>query len=85
MWFDARAKLAEIAGAPPATSATTATQAPDPRPVSQLSQRPRAQNRNPRHRLGPMGWNPTRAHISPDCAFMGLQPMARWQALWAGV
>jgi hypothetical protein len=26
MWFDARAKLAEIAGHPPATSATTATQ-----------------------------------------------------------
>lgn len=35
MWFDARAKLAEIAGQP---SATTATQAPAARPVSQLSQ-----------------------------------------------
>jgi hypothetical protein len=28
MWFDARAKLAENAGAPPATSATTATKTP---------------------------------------------------------
>lgn len=34
MWFDAKAKLAEIAGVTPATSATPATQAP---PVSQLS------------------------------------------------
>jgi len=38
MWFDTRAKLAEIAGKPPATSATTATQAPTAHPVSQLSQ-----------------------------------------------
>ena len=37
MWFDARAKLNEIAGQPPATSAATA------RPVSQVSQRPEAQ------------------------------------------
>ena len=37
MWFDARAKLAEIAGEPAATSATTATQAPAARPVSQVS------------------------------------------------
>lgn len=35
MWFNAKAKLAEIAGGTPATSATTATQAP---PVSQKSQ-----------------------------------------------
>ena len=34
MWFDARAKLAEIAGDTPATSVTTATQ---PTPVSQMS------------------------------------------------
>lgn len=34
MWFDAKAKLAEIAGHPPATSATNATQ---PQPASQLS------------------------------------------------
>ena len=34
MWFDAKAKLAEIAGDTLATSATTATQPP---PVSQLS------------------------------------------------
>lgn len=38
MWFDARAKLAEIAGQPPATPATPATQAPAARAVSQLSQ-----------------------------------------------
>ena len=47
MWFDARAKLAEIAGAPPATFATTATQAPTARPLSQMSQvsqAPEAQN-----------------------------------------
>lgn len=30
MWFDARAKLAEIAGQPPATSATPATNRADP-------------------------------------------------------
>jgi hypothetical protein len=35
MWFDARAKLAEITGQPPATSRT---QAPAARPVSQMSQ-----------------------------------------------
>lgn len=34
MWFDAKAKLAEIAGDTPATSATTVTQ---PTPVLQLS------------------------------------------------
>ena len=38
MWFDVRAKLAEIEGRPPATSATPATQAPAARPVSQMSQ-----------------------------------------------
>ena len=38
MWFDVRAKLAEIEGRPPATSVTTATQAPAARPVSQVSQ-----------------------------------------------
>ena len=38
MWFDARAKLAEIAGHPPATSATPATQAPAARSVSRWSQ-----------------------------------------------
>lgn len=37
MWLDARAKLAEIAGEPAATSATPATQAPAARPVSQMS------------------------------------------------
>ncbi len=37
MWFDVRAKLAELNGEPPATSATTATQAPAARPVSQVS------------------------------------------------
>ena len=37
MWFDARAKLAEIAAQPPATSATTATQVQAARPVSQVS------------------------------------------------
>lgn len=37
MWFDARAKLAEIAGQHPVTSATTATQAPAASPVSQVS------------------------------------------------
>ncbi len=35
MWFDVRAKLAEIEGRPPAT---TATQAPAAPPVSQMSQ-----------------------------------------------
>jgi predicted component of type VI protein secretion system len=46
MWFDAQAKLQEIAGDPPATSATSATQAPDPRPMSQklqVSQAPEAE------------------------------------------
>lgn len=38
MWFDPRAKLAEILGHHPATSATTATQAPVGCPMSQLSQ-----------------------------------------------
>ena len=38
MWFDTRAKLAEIASHPSATSATTATQAPAGRVMSQLSQ-----------------------------------------------
>ena len=38
IWFDARAKLVEIAGQPPATSATTATQAPLASSVSRLSQ-----------------------------------------------
>lgn len=32
MWFDARAKLAEISGHPPATIATTATKQADPAP-----------------------------------------------------
>ena len=32
MWFDARAKLAEIAGQPPATTATPATKQADPAP-----------------------------------------------------
>lgn len=87
MWLDVRAKLAEIEGRPPATSATTATQATAARPVSQMSQvsqRPRLRNRNPCPRLGPMGWTRTRAHIWTFCAFTGLQPMARWQELWAG-
>ncbi len=43
MWFDPHAKLAEIAGQPPATSATTATQSQTARPVSQVSQSPGAQ------------------------------------------
>lgn len=38
MWFNARAKLAEIQGQAPATSATPATQTPTSRLVSQLSQ-----------------------------------------------
>lgn len=38
MWFDARAKLAEIVGLPPATSATPATEAPAVPPMSQMSQ-----------------------------------------------
>lgn len=37
MWFDAKAKLAEIVGHPPATSATPATPATPAVPVSQLS------------------------------------------------
>jgi len=51
MWFDAHAKLAEIAGAPPATSATSATRTPMRRAVSQLSQLsqdPTAENPAPR-------------------------------------
>lgn len=46
MWFDARAKLAEIAGEPPATLATIATQtpaAPQMSRLSQVSQPPRPQ------------------------------------------
>ena len=38
MWFDARAKLAEITGQDVATPATPATQAPASPPVSRLSQ-----------------------------------------------
>lgn len=38
MWFDARAKLTEIGGQPPATPATPATQATVASPVSRLSQ-----------------------------------------------
>jgi hypothetical protein len=38
MWFNPHAKLAEITGQLPATSATIATQTPAVRPVSQLSQ-----------------------------------------------
>jgi hypothetical protein len=37
MWFNPHAKLVEIAEQPPATSATTATQAPAARPMSQVS------------------------------------------------
>ena len=41
MWFDAHAKLAEIAGAPPATPATSATKqaAPHPRVASVATRR----------------------------------------------
>ena len=38
MWFDTRAKLAEILGEAPGGSATTARQAPAARPVSRMSQ-----------------------------------------------
>lgn len=38
MWFDPYAKLAEIAEAPPATSATTATQTPPARDKSQAKE-----------------------------------------------
>lgn len=38
MWFDASAKLVEIEGQPPATSATPATKATFARPLSQVSQ-----------------------------------------------
>jgi hypothetical protein len=38
MWFNPHAKLAEIVGHPPATSATTATQRQSAHPVSRLSQ-----------------------------------------------
>jgi hypothetical protein len=38
MWFDARAKLAEIQGQTPATTATTATMGAQPGILSQLSQ-----------------------------------------------
>ena len=47
MWFDPYAKLAEIAGQPPATMATTATQtpvAPQLSQVSRLSQAPLSQD-----------------------------------------
>lgn len=50
MWFDARAKLAEIEARPAATLATTATQAPAVPPVSQMSrvsQRPARPEQNP--------------------------------------
>lgn len=49
MWFDARAKLAEIAGQPPATSATQAPAAHPVSQVSQLSQAPEA--RRPAFRI----------------------------------
>ena len=52
--------------------------------VLQVSQRPRARNHNPRPRLGLIGWNPMRAHIWTGYKAMVPQPMARWQALWAG-
>lgn len=44
MWFDAKAKLAEIVGDTPATSATTATQPPPVSQLSQVSQAPVAEN-----------------------------------------
>lgn len=47
MWFDAHAKLAEITGAPPATSATSATRTPMRRAMSQLSQASKAENPAP--------------------------------------
>ena len=43
MWFDAQAKLAEIAGHPPATSATPATNTAPMSQVSRVSQPPEAQ------------------------------------------
>ena len=51
MWFDARARLAEIEADPPATIATTATRTPATPPVSQVSQvsqRPQRQTPAPR-------------------------------------
>ena len=44
MWFDAKAKLAEIAGDTLATSATTATQPPPVSQLSRVSQAPVAEN-----------------------------------------
>lgn len=69
MWFDVRAKLAEIEGRPPTTTATTATQAPAARPVSQLSQvsqRPEA--RKPASRVASVASVATPPRASPQPA-----------------
>jgi hypothetical protein len=47
MWFDVRAKLAEIESRPPATSATQAQAARPVSQVSQVSQPPEAQKPRP--------------------------------------
>jgi hypothetical protein len=47
MWFDARAKLAEIAGQPPAASATQAPVASPLSRLSQMSQPPASPNMAP--------------------------------------
>lgn len=65
MWFDVSAALAEIEGdtepaaeaRPAATIATPATQAPDPRPVSRLSQVSQHARPRPRRAPSPLhGW-----------------------------
>lgn len=64
MWFDARAKLAEIAEQTPATSATPATQAPAARPVSKTSQAPEV--RKPAFRVATVAVVATPSCSEPD-------------------
>ncbi|WP_108838614.1 hypothetical protein [Tateyamaria sp. Alg231-49] len=67
MWFDARAKLAEITGHPPATSATTATQTP---PVSRVSQAPMAENHSFVAKVAIVA-TPSAPSTEPDGVFVG--------------
>lgn len=78
MWFDARAKLSEIVGQPPATSATTATKAPASPPVSQMSQVSQGpEARQPALRVASVATvaTPPRVKMKPD-RVDGLEPDA---------
>ena len=69
MWFDVRAKLAEIEGRPAATAATPAAQPPAARPVSQMSQVSQAPDtRKPASRVASVASVATPLRPEPDPA-----------------